>query len=386
MKQHVLYIHQFFKTPQEGGITRSYDIAKELLRYGYKITILTTHNHKTLENKTIEGMEVIYLPIAYHNTFSFKQRIKAFYQFQKEAIKLGKELKQPDLIYATSTPLNVGYIGEKLAKYFSIPWVFEVRDLWPEAPIQIGAIKNILLKKALYIFEKTLYKSADKIVALSPAIKAHIEQKTETEVILVPNLCNNDRFDYHPNINTNNFIIGYFGAISTANNLSRLLDVAEYISEIDSLGLEFRIYGEGKSLPQIKKRAKNLTNVKLYGKLSKIDLIKEINLCQASYISFLELPVLESCSPNKFFDSLAAGKLIITNTKGWIKELIEQHACGFYAQTPKDFLEKITLYVSQEESLTRAQQNSKKLALNDFDKKKLVYRINGVISACISKA
>ena len=245
MKPHILYIHQFFKTPEEGGITRSYDIAKELLRYNYDITILTTWNRSTFELKTIDSIKVIYLPIAYKNEFNFKQRLAAFYNFQKEAIKFGKTLSKPDIIYATSTPLNVGYIGKCLARHYKVPWVFEVRDLWPEAPIQIGAIKNIFLKKALYFFEKSLYRNANKIVALSPAIKTYIKQKSKRESVLIPNLCNNDRFGFESVQTEDKFIIGYFGAISIANDVNRLVDIAEHLSKEGNALFEFRIFGEG---------------------------------------------------------------------------------------------------------------------------------------------
>jgi len=384
MKRKILYIHQFFKTPSEGGITRSYDIAKELLRYNNSITIITSWNNQSQKTVMIDGIKVIYLPVEYHNEFGFSNRVKSFYKFQKKAIRVGKALDIPDLIYATSTPLNVGWVGKTLSRYFNKPWIFEVRDLWPEAPIQVGAVKNSFLKTVLYHIEKKLYKSADKLIALSPVMQQYIWGKTQKPSTLIPNLSNNDRFDYCHTPIQNKFIVGYFGAISHANGLDRLLDVAKYVDKHGLSQFEFRVFGEGQSLEELQLKSKDLNNITFYGKKSKTDLVNQINQCHASYISFLEIPILESCSPNKFFDSLASGKLIISNTKGWLKDLIENNACGVYTPTPEEFVKKVTPYTLHEESLIRAQKNAKNLALNNFDRKKLVKRINELVVACTS--
>jgi hypothetical protein len=131
----VIYIHQYFRTPEQGGAVRSYHLAKGLLESGIELEMITAHSGKDYDQRWIEGIKVHYLPVDYDQKFGFLRRVWSFFQFVRLSKKLLKKLSRPDLLYITSTPLTTGWIGLWAKKHLALPYIFEVRDLWPEAPI-----------------------------------------------------------------------------------------------------------------------------------------------------------------------------------------------------------------------------------------------------------
>ena len=157
----ILYIHQYFNTPDEPGGTRSYWISKELVKRGHQVTMITSTNaklHPEPCTMMIDGIKVIYVKNAYNNYMSPLRKVVSFVNFLNKAIDEGCKQNDVDLVFATSTPLTVGYVALRLKSKKGFPYVFEVRDLWPEFPIQIGAIKNALVIKFLRWMERRIYK------------------------------------------------------------------------------------------------------------------------------------------------------------------------------------------------------------------------------------
>lgn len=269
----ILYIHQYFKTPDEGGANRSYFMAQALKAKGHEVEILTAHNEKKAVSKDIDRLKVHYLPVRYENQFGFLRRIKAFLHFIILCKNFINKHNEFDKIIATSTPLTVGFIAVWAQKRFDIPFIFEVRDLWPEAPIQMGVIKNPFLKFWLKKQELRFYKSAERVIALSPGMRNHIEKiAPKVKVELIPNVADCDFFERVEKKDEdlvlqygvkNKFVVSYFGAVGPVNDLMSLIKCAELSMH---LPMRFLIMGEGSSLPEIKDYvAKNqLKNIFLF--------------------------------------------------------------------------------------------------------------------------
>lgn len=383
----IVYIHQYFLTPEQGGAIRSYHLAKAMVDAGYEVEVITSHNHKGYHYENIEGIKVHYLPVYYENNLSYLGRIVSFIKFIYRAYEKATEIEEVDFCYATSTPLTIGLVALWLRRLHRIHYYFEVRDLWPEAPIQMGVIKNFFVKKYLYYLEKKIYSRADKIIALSPGIMEGIKKRVPNkEVHLIPNFSDCDFFypeQKNPELENKfsvkgKFVISYFGAIGKSNHLDYMLDAARELAKYKIEDVHFIIAGKGAELHDIKEKVKNahLKNIHFIDFINKEKLHDLLNVTDAVYISFAKKPILETNSPNKFFDGLAAGKLCITNTKGWLKELVEQHNCGFYydPEKPHDFMEKIIPFTGKDDLLKNAQANARKLAEMEFSKEIMVER------------
>jgi glycosyltransferase involved in cell wall biosynthesis len=381
----ILYIHQYFNTYAEGGSSRSYYLSKALVDSGHTVEVITSHNSKIYKRSVVEGITVHYLPVYYDNRLGFGGRVSAFIKFIIKAYKLAATIKQVDLCYATSTPLTVGIIACMLKKWHRIPFYFEVRDLWPQAPIEMGVIRNAFIKKGLYALESFLYRHAAKIIALSPGIKEAIIAKTgnASKVYLIPNMADCDFFDTEENValtatpdgRRHKLTIAYFGAVGPVNHLNSFIEVARFFQEKKIKNVQFLIIGKGNQWEHIKNLALQyeLSNTLFVPHASKYELRRILAGVDAVYISFAQLPVLETSSPNKFFDSLAAGKLCIVNTKGWIKECIEEAACGFYAEPdkPEQVYKKLLPYMASKRKLAEAKTAARLLAETQFDRELL---------------
>lgn len=373
----IYIIHQYFKTPLDGGGIRSYYISKYLVEQGHDVSVVTAYNGEEYKQESVEGITVHYLPVYYTNHLSFWSRVHAFYRFVWMSIRLISKMPRPDVNYVISTPLSTGIIALYLKKTKKIPFIFEVGDLWPKAPIQLGVIKNILLKRVSIWLEKRIYQKAQSIVALSPDIQAEIQNIVPAKPIkVVTNMADTGFFIPENKSNEylkkyeleNKFVISYTGTVGLANHLEYLLSAAKACLPFE--GIRFIVMGSGAKWDYINALAKKeqLNNILFLSSGDKQQVKEILNVSDAIYISFKNAPVLASGSPNKFFDGLAAGKLIIINFKGWIKDLIEQHNCGFSydPEKPEEFIKQLTPYLEDKTALKSMHCNSRKLAESSF--------------------
>jgi glycosyltransferase involved in cell wall biosynthesis len=370
----VLILHQYFNTPASGGALRSYYLARALVDAGINTVVITTHNHSTAQTKHIEGIEVHYLPIPYDNRFGFFKRVSSFLRFVWSIVREAEKFRDADRCYAISTPLTIGLAAMWIKKRYNIPYYFEVGDLWPEAPVQMGIIKNPLLKAFLYKLEKSTYKRATAVVALSKTIKTEIDLKVPgKEIHVIPNMADTDFYKpetKHPELEEKfgvkgKFVVSYIGTMGLANGLEYVVLCAEVAGQ-DKLPVHFLICGEGAVLEKLKKLVaeKALQNISFVPAQHREGVREVMNVTDAVMVSYKPLPVLETGSPNKYFDGLAAGKPMIVNVGGWMKEEVEHHQCGIAVDPlkPQDFVKKITQFVNNADQTKAYQAAARRLA------------------------
>lgn len=380
----VIYVHQYFQTPEQGGAIRSYHLARGLVDAGIEVEMVTAHNESYYDFRKVDGIKVHYLPVAYMSSFGTIRRLWSFAQFVFQAKKLIKKLPRPDLLYLTSTPLTVGWIGLWAKKTLAVPYIFEVRDLWPEAPIQVGVIRSQWAKEALYRMEERIYHQALQTVALSPGIKNYIvKRKLWAKPVLIPNFSDTIFFfpaKKNPLILEQwglkaKFTISYTGALGRVNALHQLLYLAKE-AQIEKKDWQFVIMGQGAKERQLKRLAQDLqlTNTRFFPFGNKEQVRDLLSVTDMAYISFDRLPVLRTNSPNKFFDALAAGKAIVTNHKGWVANLVKEHqlGCSHQPENPKKGIQKIADFADDPALLQAAQKRARALAENHFSKERAV--------------
>jgi len=389
---HVLILHQHFNTPQKGGALRSYYLATALVNHGYKVTVISGHNGKEVVQENVEGIDVHYLPIAYDNRFGFTARSISFLKYVWKAGTLTGKLKKFDVCYAISVPLTVGITAMWLKRKHKIPFLFEVGDLWPDAPIQMGFIKNYLFTEILYSLERKIYRSAKAVVALSPAIQTAVEKKVPgKKVHLIPNMADCDFYrpeEKNPLLEKKyqvkeKFVVSYIGALGIANGLDYILECAR-ASQKAALDIHFFICGDGAMLDHLththnQLALKNLTILPFQDRAG----VKELmNVTDAAFVCYKLVSILETGSPNKFFDALAGGKLVITNFSGWIREEIEREGCGVSSDSfqPTDFVEKITPFLNDRNKLKEAQRAARALGEKKYSREVLSKKFAALFS------
>jgi len=375
----ILLVHQYFNTPESGGPLRSYYLAKGLAQNGYQVEVITAHH---LKETCIfrSGFKVHYLSVRYDNHMGFLSRMNAFARFAWLAYRKALTIKGVSLCYAISTPLSVGWVARKLQSVRSIPYIFEVGDLWPEAPVQMGALKSAWLINLAKKLENQVYKSADGIVALSPGIKKGVLMSHPgCQVTVIPNMSDCRFFQLEsktPHLQAkygigDKLVITYFGAAGKANHLEYLIEAAKFAKQ-QCTQLQFLVVAYGSELKRIKKLAESyhLDNLEFLQYCNREELRQILNVTDVVYVSYAQIPVLTTGSPNKFFDGLAAGKLMVVNFEGWLKQMVQQHQLGFYVdpENPAALSEVLAPLIQDRKKLLQYQQNSRLIAETFFSR------------------
>jgi glycosyltransferase involved in cell wall biosynthesis len=359
--------------------------------------VITGHNEAVYKYDNVEGIEVHYLPISYHNRFGFWKRSLSFIRYVLGVARLARKMTDVKVCYAISVPLTIGLAALWLKARYKINYIFEVGDLWPEAPIQMGFVKNFFFKQALYKLEKFIYSKAMSIVALSPMIKASVQKNAPGRpVYLLPNMSDIDFYKPEPKrpqllekfgVEKGKLVVSYIGAVGLANGLDYFIECAR-ASQLAGQSLHFLLCGDGALLDYFQRIVKGyqLKNFSFIPFQNRDGVNEVMNITDAVFICYKPLPVLETGSPNKYFDGLAAGKLIVINFGGWIMNEIEKHHCGIQvdAKYPIDFVTKIQPFISDTILLGRYQNQSRLLAENEYSRKILSERFVRIFKGALA--
>lgn len=407
---HILYIHQYFGTPKIIGGVRSYKFAKLWQDKGHKVTMLTSTcniSEQELANAKgvffkrcdIEGINVVAANVSYNNKMNKFRRALSFAFFLAACSFYLLFMKNVDVIYATSTPLTVG-IPALVGKCFKrIPYVFEVRDQWPEVPIELGIIQNKTIIKLLLWLERKICFNADAIIALSPGMAEGtktILKGTPKIIEVIPNCSDIDTLN--PDVDgskkrqeygwTNKQVFLHAGAISMVNGLDFIIDVAEKIKQHEEI--HFVIMGRGRDKQALKDRvdSKKLNNVEFIDFIPKIEVPQYLAACDVSMVIIANYPILEHNSANKFFDSLSAGKPTLLNYSGWQRDIIEANKAGFGCKQCdlNEFVEKVLYLNSHKDQLEQMGQNGHRVAVENFARNDLAMQALDVVINSVVKS
>ncbi|MBC1554153.1 glycosyltransferase family 4 protein [Listeria booriae] len=333
----VLYISQHFES--ENGLTRPYELAKKLTEENIEVTMLTGKN---LKEKELDGIQIVSTKTNYDHTFAFHKRLLAFMMFVIKSIYLGLKEKNVDVIYASSAPITVGITALIVAKIKRVPFIFEVRDVWPDAPIEMGIIRNRTFIWIVRRLEKMIYRHASHIVALSDGIKRNIASKdvANSKVSVITNLAHCDKAIQYVSKNERSHIeathpelIGktialYPGTFGAANDLTFIVDVA---TQYPDPNIHYILIGRGKEKAMVEETIHNrgLTNIWLLDNMSKAEVFSWMSASDVGIVNLANVPILATeNSSNKFFDFLSLSKPIILNFKGWQDDLLRKHLAG----------------------------------------------------------
>lgn len=341
----IVYIHQYFTTPEVGGGTRSYEFARRWVAAGHEVHIICMTTDRGLSGwsvRQVEGIEVHAIPLDYSNAFGFAKRMAAYIRFARAATVRLVYLA-PDAVYATSTPLTVAVPALAGDLVGGLPYVFEVRDMWPDVPIAMGYLRNPIARKAALALEYFAYRRASSVVTLAPGMRRDVVLKgvEPAKVHVIPQGCDQQVFDKpdphelaetHPWLRGRRVVL-YAGAIGPANGLGYLLDVAESTKQIDP-SIVFVVIGDGKErgILQAEADARGLDGewVRFLGYRNKHDVSAWMSLSELTLALLTGPPeVWKDAVQNKFFDSVAAGKPIATNNPGWQTQIAVEAGVGF---------------------------------------------------------
>jgi glycosyltransferase involved in cell wall biosynthesis len=382
----ILYLHQFFITRAGVGGTRSYEFARRFAAGGHAVRMVTAGGGA----RTVEGVEVVglrggYVDYMSATAVSYPRRMLAFARFAVAATAAALRGPRPDVIYATSPPLTMALPALAAALRWRAPLVFEVRDLWPEAPIQMGALRQPLLRRLARAVERLVYRRSSRVIALSPGIREGVVAAgvEPSRVTLIPNACDlelfSPAFDRRAERERlglkDGFVCSYFGAMGEANDVEQAVDAASLLE-----GVTFVLLGEGKRRAELERRAP--VNVRFLDPVpDKASVARLAAASDACLTLFKDVPVLATNSPNKLFDTFAAGRAAVVNSSGWMRELVEHNQAGVFVRPgdPDDLAAKLAWLRDHPDETARLGRNARALAEREFALDDLAARALGVL-------
>jgi glycosyltransferase involved in cell wall biosynthesis len=395
----ILLIHQYFLEEDDPGGSRFNEMVKLWNAEGHDITVLAGMMHysahgkrpeykgKWVVKKTQGNITVWRTQVSESYNKSFIGRLWAYFSFVFSSLYAGifKVDRNYDVIIVTSPPLFVGISGYILSKLKKIPFIFEVRDLWPESAIDTGVLKSKLLIRLAYNFESFIYKKAKLINVLTPAFRTSLIDKgvDENKIIFIPNasdfslsdtLLNNFNAEdwRRAHGHTGKFVITYVGAHGVANHLKQLIDVA---IDLRDSPVVFQLIGDGMEKRELQNLVskKGIQNIEFVNSVPKSEVFKYILGSDMGASVLKKADTFKTIYSNKTFDYMACKKPVLMLIDGISRQLVEEARCGFYAEpeNTEQIVNVIKSILNNESELREMGNNGYSHAKANFDRHKL---------------
>jgi glycosyltransferase involved in cell wall biosynthesis len=351
----VLYFDPKFLTPRHAAPTRAYSIARRLVERGHRVTMVARDPRWLAvgeppppagllsTRESVDGIDVLWMRIPYEQRFSKAQRLISYGAYTLAASAATVGLGRPDIVYASSTPLTSGIPGVFASRLRGVPFVFEIQDLWPALPAALGFLNGKLELALAEWLERELYAKSERVVVCSEEVVAELVQGgvAREKLVLVPNFSDTDLFRPETKDATfksrhgleGKFVAVYAGAMGISNGVDQLADAASVLKERGEDDVRILAVGDGSERPALERRIREegLENLLVLEPVPREYVPALIGSCDAALTVFAPHPALRLNSPNKFFDSLAAGKPVVVNVDGWLRRIVEENDAGVYA-------------------------------------------------------
>ncbi|TVP46542.1 MAG: glycosyltransferase WbuB [Mongoliibacter sp.] len=381
----ILIFYQYFGTPNGGWSTRFYEFAKRWANEGHQVTVVTSPYYKSdikadkfISKQRIENIDLIVINSPDSNKAGLFSRMLNAFIFSCVSVFYALRLSY-DVVLCSSGPITIAIPGLAATMIRGKKFVFEVRDLWPRGAVELEKIKNPLIVRLGYAFEKWIYKKSDLVVACSPGMEAGVKQVCpEALTLVIPNSSDNDLFQLPEKQYPENFpsdwngksVFIYAGSLGLMDECSQIINGVAQLKQND---VKIAMIGDGAEKEHLESLIGKFgleQNVKFFGLIPKREVVKWFSIAQASFVTFKDIPVLHTNSPNKMFDSFAAGVPIIQSTKGWIRDFVENAGCGINVDPndPKTFADAMLLLHTQPEIREAMAKAAKKIAEEEFDR------------------
>jgi glycosyltransferase involved in cell wall biosynthesis len=402
----VLYLHQYFVTPDMPGASRSFEIARRLVAAGHEVHVFTLDQSGTRGRQgewtrsNESGVTVHWLVRKYSNALSYRERVAVFVRYAAEAA-VRASIEGGDIVYATSTPLTIAVPAIVASCGRRVPMVFEVRDLWPEVPIAVGALRSWPAITAARVLEGAAYAAAKHIIALSPGMKDGICRTgcDPSRVTVIPNGCDlamfrvdaskgEDFLERNPMLRGGPLLV-YAGTLGRINGVGALVEIAAAM-RARAPDVRFLIVGDGAERELVLGLAKNLgvlgKNLFWMPPLAKSEVPALLAACSMASSLVVDIPVLWNNSANKFFDALAASRPVFINYRGWQADIVERSGCGVVVP-PRDAqvaANMLVEFLRDPERNARAREAAARLAENDFSRDRLAGEVIKILERVAS--
>jgi glycosyltransferase involved in cell wall biosynthesis len=389
MGKHIWIINEYAGSPYHGMEFRSYYLAKEWVRMGYRVTIISSSyshvfkNQPTKKYEKIDGVDFVWIPTLNYGTSNDKRRVLKWFIFSAKIFFLPFMVKKPDIVLVSPMPPFPILAGFLFAKYYKAKLIYEVKDIWPLSVVELGGFKPTHpFIRFMGWFEKLALTKSDEIVSNLQNYTQHIKNiGIDRESHWISNGVDFDELQKVEPLDENvasqipkdKFIVGYTGAIGRANALESFLQSAVYLEKYQEILLV--IVGDGPQKKELQERYKNSLNILFVDPIPKIQVQSILHLFNGCYIGLKKEKLFQyGVSPNKLYDYMYSAKPIVYAIDSGENNLVKTALCGIVvnAEDVIDISKGIEkLYQMDKEKQKIMGENGKDYVLKHFNYEKL---------------
>lgn len=396
----ILLLHQYYLEEDDSGGSRWNEMSKVWADASNEVVVIAGMVHANGIEKRLEykgkhfvqkrqGVVTVWrCHVSETYNKSFAGRLWGYFSFMFSSLWGGifKAKGKFDVVVVTSPPLFVGFSGYIISKFKRIPFVFEVRDLWPESAIDTGVLTNKWIIKIAFWFEKFIYKRATLINVLTPAFYntlKTVKHVPDEKLIMIPNasdfslseelIQDFDRESFRRQMGLEGkFVITYVGAHGVANQLEQILNAGK---KLEDTNLLFLLIGQGMEKEKLMKKAidMNVTNVRFINSVPKKEVFKYILASEMGASVLKKVDAFKTVYSNKTFDYMSCKKPILMAIDGVSRQLVEDAHCGVYVEPEniEEFNKNIRLYLNDKKRLQQEGENGYIYAKINYDREVL---------------
>ena len=388
---HILFLTDNFPPEVNAPATRTYEHCQEWINEGAMVTVITCapnfphgklykgYKNNFYQKETIDGIDVIRVWSYMSPNNGFFKRVIDYLSFAFVSFIVGL-FQKCDIIIATSPQFFTTWSAYGLSKIKRKPWIFELRDIWPESIKTVGLLKQGFIIDTLEKIELFLYHNSSKVIAVTEAFKKNLISRgiPKEKIEVITNGSNLELFrqrdkdlDLLSKLNLENkFIVGYIGTHGLAHSLDFIM---RSISKVKDKDIHFLFIGDGamkKNIIEISNNLK-LKNVTFLDAIAKEEVPHYLSICDISLAPLKKRENFKTVIPSKIFEASAMRKPTLLGVQGQAQEIIEKYQAGvcFLPENEEDFIAKLMI-IKKEENYLKYQKGCIKLA-EAYDRKKL---------------
>ena len=404
---HILLIHQAFAALGEAGGTRHHEFARHIQSRGHQVTVIAGQlsylsgaavDPRQGATRSTDDLGVEIIRCASYGGWhtSFFHRVFNFVSFMWTSFWAALRVKRVDLVWGTTPPIFQALTTSWVARLKRVPFVLEVRDLWPYFAVEVGVLSNPLLIWMSERLERHLYHRADILIVNSPGFEDHVRGRGATRVFVVPNGADPELISadaspaglrQHLGLGEDTFVVIYAGAHGMSNDLEMVLETARRVRARERVA--FVLIGAGKEKPGLQSRAAelDLNQVFFHPPVPKNEIAGYLVEANAGLAVLKDIPGYRMTYPNKVFDYMAAGLPVFCMIDGVIREVVETAQAGVFIQpgNPAALADAVMKWAAEPQKLARMGLDGREYVGEHFNREILAERMLGIMCSLVDR-
>ncbi|MCC6739670.1 MAG: glycosyltransferase family 4 protein [Planctomycetia bacterium] len=408
----ILYVSQYFPPEMGAPAARVHELSREWVRRGHDVTVLTGFAHhptgvlapqdrgRLTRRERVDGIDVIRSWVWATPNAGTLRRMISYASFMVSATVIGAvRASRPEVVVATSPQLLCACAGYVLARCLHAPFVFEVRDLWPESIMAVGAMDENALVGGLRRVASFLYRNADRIVTVGHGYREEIHARYGIPLDamdVVPNGVDGSLFVPAPRDNPvraefgwgDRFVALYLGTHGMAHALDSVLRAAKRLEA--RRDILFVLVGEGAEKEDLKRQAERegITNVQFIGQQPKDRVRLLYAASDVGLVTLRDTPLFQSVLPSKIFENMGMERGMIVTVGGEARRLVEEAGAGLYVppEDPAALAGAVAACAADREALAARGRSGRRFVLEHYDRAVLAERYLGLLARVAGRA